>query len=531
MSPVHDGDVPGTILLVDADGHSSAAHRGQVILQPHPSADPEDPLNWSYWRKFRTIMTVYLYTFGIGICTAVQYSVLNQISEKQNVTVSQLNLGTGLMFLFLGWACPIWQPLACTYGRRGVYISSIILSMIPTIWTPFSTGPGQWYAHRIILGIFASPVESLPEVSVPDLFFAHERGTYMALYAFILFGSNFLAPFFAGFINDAAGYHWVMYFATILNAVCAIIMFIFMEDTIYFRKTAEGAEDNVVDEKGTSPSPTVTEQPITADDQPSKRNTKMFSLVVKLPGRPTFKQTLLSSWRSFKIFAFFPTILWSGLLYGTNLSWYNIINATMSSILNNPPYNFSPAMVGVAYLSPFTFAGIASLWAGNMADWVALRLARRNNGIREPEQRLWVLLLSALLSSGGLILWGVGASRGLHFMALIFGIGFVTFGVICGGAISLAYAVDSFKDVAGESMVTIIIIRNTLGFAFSYAINPWINNLGLQDCFISVAMISLGCTLTFLLMIAFGKRLRKLSAKKYWKYVEEDKGRGFGGAH
>jgi hypothetical protein len=80
-------------------------------------------------------------------------------------------------------------------------------------------------------------------------------------------------------------------------------------------------------------------------------------------------------------------------------------------------------------------------------------------------------------------------------------------------------------------MVSVIIIRNTLGFAFSYAINPWIDSLGLQNCFISVAMISLGCTLTFLLMIVFGKRLRILSAGKYWKYVDEDKSHGFGGAH
>jgi MFS family permease len=211
-------------------------------------------------------------------------------------------------------------------------------------------------------------------------------------------------------------------------------------------------------------------------------------------------------------------------LYGTNLSWYNVMNATMSSILNAEPYNFPPAMVGVAYLSPVIGAGLSIIWSGTLSDWVVLRLARRNGGIREPEQRLLGLLVSGLVTSSGLILWGVGASKGVQFMGLIIGVGMVTFGVVCGGSISLAYAVDCFKDIAGESMITVIIIRNTLGFAFSWGINPWINNLGLQNCFVSVALIALACTYSFLIIIVIGKPLRKFSAKQYWKYVAEDRG-------
>lgn len=153
-----------------------------------------------------------------------------------------------------------------------------------------------------------------------------------------------------------------------------------------------------------------------------------------------------------------------------------------------------------------------------------VKLARRNNGVREPEQRLWSLSLSAVLMASGLILWGVGASRNVQFMGPIFGLGFTTFGVVCGGSIALSYAVDCFKEIAGESMITVIIIRNTLGFGFSYAITPWIEASGEQNCFIAVSMLSLGCTLSFLLMVLYGKRLRKFSAKRYWRYVEEKTG-------
>ncbi|KAL1630310.1 hypothetical protein SLS56_004982 [Neofusicoccum ribis] len=189
--------VPGTVHLVDTahDMHSQHARgKKDIVLVPQPSSDPEDPLNWSSRRKGLAIGMAYVYTLGVGISTAVQYSVLTPIAEDTGITVAQLNLGTGLMFLFLGWANLLWQPLALVYGRRGVYVLSAFLCTFPVIWSAYSTSKGEWYAHRIILGIFAAPIESLPEITVPDLYFAHERGTYMGIYAFLLFGSNFLAP-------------------------------------------------------------------------------------------------------------------------------------------------------------------------------------------------------------------------------------------------------------------------------------------------------------------------------------------------
>lgn len=102
------------------------------------------------------------------------------------------------MFLFFGWFCLLWQPIALTYGRRGVYLITMLLTIPIMVWTAYSTSAGEWMAHRALIGIVVSPIESLCEVTIFDLFFAHNRGTYMGLYVFILFGSNFLAPLFAG---------------------------------------------------------------------------------------------------------------------------------------------------------------------------------------------------------------------------------------------------------------------------------------------------------------------------------------------
>ena len=521
-------DVPGTIHLLGTSGGAAGTEtEAQLVLQPRPSSDPGDPLNWTRRRKLLAMGTVYLYVFAIGIAACVQYSVLAQISTDTGIQISQLNLGTGLMFLFLGWGCLVWQPFALAYGRRGVYIASAVLSIIPMVWAAYSSGAGQWYVHRSLLGMLAAPVESLPEVSVPDLFFAHERGSYMGIYAFVLFGSNYLAPFFAGFINDSADWRWTMHFGSLVLAASAVLMFFFMEETMYFRNDIEGEHTSRADDKH-KPSFVLRERQRSETSSPSPQypspksyaqNLRLFQL---RDGRPSPMQAIRKSQRALAIFALFPNITWAGLLYGTNLAWYNVLNATISPLLGSAPYNFSPKMIGVAYLSPFVFGAIGSVWSGQISDAIMMRLVRRNSGIREPEQRLWALSVSGVLCSAGLVLWGVGASRGVHFMGLIIGFGLVALGIVCAGSIALAYAVDCFKEISGESMITIIIIRNTIGFAFNYAIDPWINSMGLQNCFVSVAVIALVCTWSFLLMVLCGKRLRKMTARKYWQYVSED---------
>lgn len=47
------GRIPGTIHLVDLEHTMRARHagHGDIVLDPSPSNDPNDPLNWSPRRK------------------------------------------------------------------------------------------------------------------------------------------------------------------------------------------------------------------------------------------------------------------------------------------------------------------------------------------------------------------------------------------------------------------------------------------------------------------------------------------------
>jgi MFS family permease len=320
----------------------------------------------------------------------------------------------------LGWGCLLLQPIALAYGRRGVYLFSTLLNVPIMIWTANSSSPGEWYAHRIIIGIVNAPIESLPEISVADLMFAHERGTWMAAYVLVLFESNFIAPLIAGWLNDAIGWRWTMKFGAIVAAVSFLILFFFMEETMYFRHTTEGEQPathrgEVTDVNTAPPSPEKPQVPTAVfgdyDDSTTEKSvaSRTFASKImpfrKLSGRPSVKQMFFMMIRPLLIIIKFPNVAWAGFIYGINLSWYQVLNGTASPVLSAPPYEWRSAFIGCIYVGPMVGAVFGCLWAGIAADKLALYLARRNGGVREPEHRLWPLAIAGIFTAAGLITW------------------------------------------------------------------------------------------------------------------------------
>lgn len=55
---------PGTTHLVDLNGTMRTTHDAshkEIVLVPTPSADPEDPLNWSKKRKQLHMFCIFMY--------------------------------------------------------------------------------------------------------------------------------------------------------------------------------------------------------------------------------------------------------------------------------------------------------------------------------------------------------------------------------------------------------------------------------------------------------------------------------------
>jgi hypothetical protein len=199
------------------------------------------------------------------------------------------------------------------------------------MWGPYASSNGEWIAKNILGGFFAAPIEALPEVSVTDLYFHHQRGTYMGLYAFFLAGSNYFAPVICGFIADRQGWKWVFYWPTIFLGVGLIWCFFFLEESNYKRTTVGIVETNSGSQTPTSVTtaektgeklPEVTKEPATVESGKiayGSNKTYLQRLSLWQPSRG--ENMLPRAIRSLKYLGW-PVIFYAGFSYGSYLvSW------------------------------------------------------------------------------------------------------------------------------------------------------------------------------------------------------------------
>jgi MFS family permease len=343
--------------------------------------------------------------------------------------------------------------------------------IFPNTLSAYVTSNGEWIARCILMGFFVAPVEALPEISVTDIYFTHQRGKYMGFYAFSLAGSNYFAPIICGFIAEGQGWQWVFYWPAIFLAITLIFLFLFMEESNYVRKINGVAPTTSSSQTGSAAvvdrekADTTASQSTASDDM--QLSTKSFAQKLSI-WQPTPGQNVKEHAKRSLKYLSWPVVFYAGFSYGSYLIWFNVLNATASIILGGPGYNFKSSMVGLSYVSCVIGVIVGALVSGRLSDWLTIKLARRNNGIMEAEHRLWPFALCLVMVPAFLILWGVGAAHKIHWFGLVFAMGCVAFTSSIGVTLSVNYMIDSYHDISSDAIVTVILIRNTMSFAISY---------------------------------------------------------------
>ncbi|KAI8187512.1 putative MFS-type transporter [Colletotrichum sp. SAR 10_65] len=543
-----DGLPPGTSRLIDVDGsvigqHASGSGENDIVLIPRPSEDPEDPLNWTRKRKLLATSCVVLYTIMIAIPSSAVYSVVTPIRKATGLSLADINNGTGIMFLFYGWGCVIWQPLALQYGKRPAYLASLAANIIILATAPMCTTKHTYLASRILLGLFGAPVESLCEISITDIWFAHQRPKYLALYGWGLSMTGKLAPMLSGFINVGMGWKWTLWWCAIFNGIALVYCFLFMEETNYDRPARlEDHETPVISEAQRTESATGSEEESKVANTTEKQGTPTTNPVDSETGqvmypRKTFVQKLgikdkprpnrmldiaLGALRGFT----YPSVVYAGLMYGANnLVWSGVQNATTGTVYTTM-YGFSTAGVAGAYAGGVLGTIIGGYYCGKVGKILTIRLARRNNGISESEHSLWLFAASMFLVPFSMILYGLGVAYHIHWMGLIISQFTLAINNALAVAGSLGYAIASYPQLSGDMITTCVIIRNTMSFAINYGITPWLNHMGYRDTFITFGAIGFVWNASIFVMTRYGRKMREKSAERYWKDVAKAHAKG-----
>lgn len=472
--------------------------------------------------------------------------------ELRGATFTTLNYSTAIVFLFLGMGCIFLQPTALKLGRRFVYLLCTVLAIIANIIGSRATSINFLYVVQIIAGFGAAPVDSLVEISTTDVFFQHERARYLSFFILALYAGSDLGPVACGYIVESMGWRWCFYFLIIFFVVLLVVQLFYMEDTTFERiENDTELEENIVQQiksHETMLSSSGAEKSgkngnvhkNISDVIESEVDSDTASIDGSIPKR-TYKQKMrlieteyndsrswLTIWYRPFVLVSFPAVIYGGYVYGSQMMWLSLLQTTTSEMYSGAPYYFSALTVGLTNLSALVGSIFGMFYGGAFVDYLTIKLSERNNGILEPEFRLWAMILPTILNAAGILAYGLGTSYSANWFVPV-GVGQCCLGFSMGssGGITLTYVVDSYPKLASEALVLMLFLRNMVGMSFCFAIQPWLKRDGLKTTTWLMFMLSLVLNGSFLIFIKWGKDFRRWTKERYYKYSDHSFGKLF----
>ncbi|KAL1884968.1 hypothetical protein Plec18167_001625 [Paecilomyces lecythidis] len=472
-----------------------------VVLRPQPTNDPNEPLNWPQWEKYTTYLVVCWFTFLSFMNSSAFTVAVKAIIKEFDKTPTEASYLTSLQVLMMGFGALFWMPMTRKIGKRPVYLASILFLCITNIWSYFSKSYGNLLASRLVGGFLTAASDApVPSVAA-DLFYFHERGHTLMIFNVAISAGAFLGPCINAYITQYLGWPWMCGVMAIASAATFVLAIPLVKETGYIVPDGVRELDR--------PAETY---------EPKRSWAASMSLTAGINHKASFFEWVFET---VQLMAY-PPIWVSGLTVGLFIGCNIAIQLTASQTFTAPPYSWSLHSVGLLSLAGFTGSLLSFFFGGWLIDWVATRAAQRHGEHVEPEYRLPAIIIPAIIGPMGLLTFGLVIATGTAWAGAAIGYGMQGFGATAATNIAITYIVDTYRPVAGETVVIVFVLRNSIVCLISTYISKWFQSQGLKDAYgelIGVAYIILSFTL---LMYFVGPRVRRftLSYGPMTKYTE-----------
>ncbi|KAI1101689.1 MFS general substrate transporter [Jackrogersella minutella] len=520
LEDLHLDRPPGTSKLgeeqgsnVDASSTSELKKDGNIILVPQPSDSPNDPLNWSKIQK-NSIMLILAFSSGVTTSLGPMISpglvIISQKFKTDPGTVSTFMIGS--ILLFTGATTFFTASGANIWGKRPFFVISTLLLLISNVWGTFADSFPSLAAMRIFQGIASAPLETLVTSTVSDLFFVHQRGFRLSLWGVMLGTGVLLGQIISGFIIESLGISGTFAVSALIFCLLLPLMYFLVVETTYSKPEAGAASEP---RPNTSSSSVYDVKDLKGDDPASEPKETYKSQLRLFRGRLSNESFWKGVIKPFPLILF-PAVIFSTLVYASFFCWLLMIGVLSVNIFSEAPYNLNPAQIGLTNIPLAIGALIFSPLSGWMADAIPVWMAKRNNGIFEPEFRLVLMAIAIPMSTAGFIGFGVSASRGLPLPWCLVWITMHSIAVPFASQASISYVIDCHTKDANQAFVTINFAKALLSFIASTIGNGLLTKFGPETLFTGIALLNLGISLLTIPSYIYGKRLRSWVARSEW---------------
>lgn len=580
--------IPGTRRLFDVNGKNLPGDEhllkhGDIVLVPQPTDSPNDPLNWNIWRK---IWHSCLVLFVVGLTAATSNdagSGADSINQEYGISYDVFNTGAGVLFIGIGYWCLLSSPAVHLYGRRILYLISMLLLIGGSVWYGRIQSTADTIWSQLFVGASESVAEAVVQLSLLDVWFEHQNGTSLGMYTLATAVGTYLGPLIANKMADSAlGWRWIGYMGAVIGGGTLVVLYFGLEETAFQRdRYLTNNGDRYLMEGGPIPEKTFNHASVGEATDEEKRNATSTAsseqageldalqkerAIPSLPdddkkeGSPQTPRDRLPSeiarhrlstsyarprtyWDRIRIITpapnlrgvgatqfvhrlwhtmrvfTFPAVWFAGLQWGIQNVCLTFYLTVEEDNWYGPPWNYSDTAVGNMNIPCLIGSVIGCFYGGWCSDKFLIFMTKRNKGVMEAEYRLYLMFLCLAIFPTGMWLFGIGSARGWSWPVPYVGLGFIGFGYGCAGDLSITYLADSYPDMVLEGMVGVAVINNTLAMIFTFVASHWIDS-SLENSFIEVGAISFVIIGLSLPMILYGKRWRRWTRDRYLKFLE-----------
>ncbi|KAK5222111.1 hypothetical protein LTR72_006368 [Exophiala xenobiotica] len=485
---MHDEQLPSNEVIHKTKSGAVYKTRNGLELIPTPSNDPNDPLNWPFMWKMSVLICVCLSSLMVAFSAAGIIPGFTEIAEAYHTSINRVAYLVSVHVLWLALGPIIWSALCDTYGRRPVYLSSMLIQTVASIGCAKAPSYGVQIFTRMLQGFGASGSIAVGAGSIADIFFLHERGLYNGIWIWIAQSGPFVAPMVTGILIQETNWRWSLWLMAILCGAILVVMFFFLPETLYIRNLED------VDHIPTG--------------EEVKHRKRLFAQTSfgRISPRPLdfiefFRPLYMLRYPSVGLMA----LAWMAGVAMPDIGISNIIPLAYGGV-----YGWGPAGQGYANAGFLVGSFLGEVTAGNVSDFYIRWRVKKNGGVFVPEMRLHCMIPGLVIMPFALAGFGATIQHKTHWMGPTAMMALTIFGYQQLVSLGMAYGIDCYKPQAPYVAAAMVFCRQLFGFTVNYWLLPWVENSGFQNSYIAqgAVLAVFGCGPVVLLMI-WGQKWRE----------------------
>ncbi|PVI05024.1 MFS general substrate transporter [Periconia macrospinosa] len=436
---------------------------GTLDLDPVPSMTDADPFNWPRWRKIINLLLVGFHALMATFTSASIIPAFGEMAKDLNTTIQRVSYLTTLQIAIIGCAPFLWRPLSARYGRRPIFIVSLIGSLCFNLGCAKARSYSALAACSAFTCFFICPAAAIGSAVVVETFFKNERAKCMGVWTVMFTLGVPTAPLIFGFVSYRIGYQWTYWILAMTNGV-QLLLYLFL-----------GLETRFIRQRHVPPATLPT----------FKQTCLHFH---RIDPTPLTALTFLSPFR----LATYPCVLIPAISYSMSYLFASTLVIIEIPQLFIPKFHFNQQQLGLQFISVIVGALIGDQLGGRLSDfWMAQARARRAHAPTPttptrtiaPEYRLWLAYPGYLFCIIGVTVFLVRteqAAPNKWNITPIIGVAIASVGKQMITTVLITYAVDCYPDEAAGIGVFMTFVRQIWNFLGPFWFPQMFDGVGLK---------------------------------------------------